>query len=301
MKKHAFIYLFILFILFPLSINAEINPLLPLIGDKTVNVTIADLNSAFKEGNKETVDAILKDKHRIENLIKKLYLTKKLALEAKQLKLDKDPLYQARVARFKNRLLLAKRLEALNKEPIEDLTDAAKEEYLGFPKKYTQDPQVDISWIKINVYNDRMEMLKAPADAYALVQEIQGELKKGTSFSDLALKYSDDPSKFVNQGHIGRVKKGQYPKAFDSVVFDLSKKDEISTPIRTKKGYILVQLHEYIAGKPKTFAEVKEDIIALLEAEYKKNRQEQHIKSLTESKDLSYYSDNIDAFIQSKK
>ena len=99
------------------------------------------------------------------------------------------------------------------------------------------------------------EMEAALAVAKSQADGILDQIHKGASFSDLAKKNSDGPSA-KDGGDLQSFKRGTMPKELDDIVFAM-KAGEVSNVIRTKQGYVVLQVTEHqIAGIP-TLKEVE--------------------------------------------
>jgi len=95
------------------------------------------------------------------------------------------------------------------------------------------------------------------------LNEIKERVEDGSSFSTMAVLYSEDPGSAKNGGKYEGIKRGQFVKEFEAVAFNL-KEGEISKPFKTEYGYHIVQLLKrrgeeldlrHILIKPKISAE----------------------------------------------
>lgn len=101
------------------------------------------------------------------------------------------------------------------------------------------EPTVDISHILIQVKPSDESLQKA----YQKISQIRQMLLDGADFSELALKYSDDPSARNNKGDLGWVSRGNFVKEFEEAAFAL-KEGEISDIVQTQFGFHVIQLLE---------------------------------------------------------
>ena len=76
---------------------------------------------------------------------------------------------------------------------------------------------------------------------------IVGELKQGGNFSELARRYSEDPSA-NSGGDLGFIQRGQLNREFTAVIAGL-KEGETSAPFWTDKGLHIIRLDEKTAAK----------------------------------------------------
>ena len=95
----------------------------------------------------------------------------------------------------------------------------------------------------------------ALAAAQAKAQDLLDQIHNGAKFADLAKKYSDGPSA-KDGGDLSYFKRGTLSKELEDKVFAL-KAGEITDVIRTKQGYVILQVTEHqMAGIP-TLKEVE--------------------------------------------
>lgn len=71
------------------------------------------------------------------------------------------------------------------------------------------------------------------------IDDLQKKLQEGTSFEDLAKRFSLCPSS-RNGGDLGMIREGQTVKEFEDAAFALSE-NEISAPVKTSFGFHLIQ------------------------------------------------------------
>ena len=87
------------------------------------------------------------------------------------------------------------------------------------------------------------------AAAQAKAQDVLDQIHKGTKFEDLAKRYSDGPSA-KDGGDLSYFKRGTLSKELEDRVFAM-KAGEITDVIRTKQGYVILQVKEHqMAGIP---------------------------------------------------
>jgi peptidyl-prolyl cis-trans isomerase SurA len=93
--------------------------------------------------------------------------------------------------------------------------------------------------------------------AARVVEEARG----GEEFAQLAKRYSEDDATKNDGGDLGWVKEGEgLPEAFAEVVFSMDTPKEVRGPIRTDKGFEVVQLVERKEGDVRPFDEVKDQL-----------------------------------------
>ena len=109
---------------------------------------------------------------------------------------------------------------------------------------------------------------KKKADAAKKMEEIQGKLKAGGKFEDLAKEYSEDGSK-AKGGDLGFFPKGVMVKEFEEAAWAM-KPGETSKVLTTQFGLHLIKLEEKKEAGIATFEDSKADVIRGLESEAKR-------------------------------
>jgi peptidyl-prolyl cis-trans isomerase SurA len=87
------------------------------------------------------------------------------------------------------------------------------------------------------------------AAAQAKANQLYEEIEKGAKFEDVAKKSSDGPSA-AQGGDLGDFKRGMLAKELEDVTFAM-KAGEVTKPIRTKQGFVILKVSEHQqAGVP---------------------------------------------------
>ena len=88
------------------------------------------------------------------------------------------------------------------------------------------------------------------------------EEARGGDFAALAKKYSDDAGTKDDGGDLGWIKEsdGLLPAAMSEVVFSMDQPNEVRGPVRTDRGFEVVQLVERKDGDVRPLSEVREQI-----------------------------------------
>lgn len=165
------------------------------------------------------------------------------------------------------------------------------------PKDYEKDIRIDDA--KINeYYNENIAEYKLPkrikarhilisvppdsddaveVEARAKALKVLQELKSGADFTEMAKKYSDDPSK-TSGGDIGFFPRGRMIKPFEDAAFAL-KEGELSEPVRTQFGFHIIKVEKIEDERAKPLEEVKEDIVKRLKVDESRKKAKAEIKS----------------------
>jgi len=117
-------------------------------------------------------------------------------------------------------------------------------------------------------------------DRSADVKEVQRKLAnhEGT-FSELAAKFSEDDGSKQRGGDMGWFSRARVPKEFGDAVFALPL-NQVSGPIESHLGWHFVIVKEKRPARPAEFAEMKDEITALLQTQRRKQKLEQFAEDL---------------------
>lgn len=130
--------------------------------------------------------------------------------------------------------------------------------YESEKQRFVQPEQREVSHILVNVpANATPDQQKA---ALAKADKIAAEATPD-NFAKLAAQDSDDLGSKRQGGDLGWLQKGVTNAVFDTAMFGL-KKGEISKPVLTPDGYDILWLRDIRSGDAKSFAEVRDQLLA---------------------------------------
>lgn len=109
---------------------------------------------------------------------------------------------------------------------------------------FTQPESVHLNEILIPTSDNPTQAQLTAAEDKA--KEIEAKLKAGGNFAELAKKYSGGPTA-QEGGDLGQFKRGALAKVLEDQTFSLPA-GGYTAPIRTKQGYIILQVSEHTAG-----------------------------------------------------
>lgn len=184
------------------------------------------------------MDPATKDKSVLSFLIDMKLLSK--AAEDKNIQNSDD--FKKRMEFDRNRLLMDSLLTNEGKTAVTD--DAMKKVYDNAAKQISGQEEVHARHI----------LVKTKAEA----EEIEGELKKGADFAELAKKRSKDPGA-SNGGDLGFFTKDEMVPEFSKVAFSLQP-GQISDPVKTPFGWHIIKVEAKRQRKPPSFDQMKGQI-----------------------------------------
>lgn len=201
----------------------------------------------------------------IDKAIKDYILYKSLAEEAQKAKIeersDVKKLLELGRERTLSTLYLKQYVENLE---IPDLEAVAYEEYILNKNSFKQHEAVHAQHILIKI-DENEDAAKEKAES------IRQKLLSGKhGFTDLAEEYSEDSSVKNNKGDLGFFPRGKMVPEFEDEAFSL-KVGEVSKLVKSQFGFHIIQLIDRKLEKMLTFDEVKDDLLAKLETQYKRD------------------------------
>jgi peptidyl-prolyl cis-trans isomerase SurA len=122
---------------------------------------------------------------------------------------------------------------------------------------YAQPESVKLSEILISTGAQGDDPQKL-ADAKAKADDIEARLHAGGDFSQLARSFSEGTTA-AEGGDLGQYKHGQLDPLFEQKTFGL-KTGEVTEPIRTKQGYVILKVIQHVTGGVPQLKDVENDV-----------------------------------------
>ena len=222
-------------------------------------ITEADFQAAFRLLGQQEQMQILMIQGGKDEFIKRMAESKLLSVKAKRLDLDKTPAYQRALDRTKDDLLarefLAKEGEALQKKLVVAEADV-KAYFDKHPERFKQPDLVSVRHILVSVKQGENPQGLSDADAKKRIAKIQGELKKGGKFGELAKKYSDDPGSKENGGLYADADPSAWVPEFGAAA-RTQPLGKVGAPVKTQFGYHLMKVEARKPARQVPFEEAK--------------------------------------------
>ena len=233
---------------------------------------------------------------RVQQLIERMLTTRELAALARQKKLDADPLLRVRVRQEEERLLAAAMLAQAEGAAALDFElkrpsweRRARELYEVDRARYSLPETVTITLLFFASDKDGFDGAQRRAnDALA-------KIKGGADIADLAASVSDDPTTRDVRGRRGPAGRADMDTNLANAAFALKNKGDMTDVFRTREGWFIVRLDERRAAKPRTFDEVRDELMADLKQKHVDGARSALITSLGEDKDLALNPTAIEA------
>lgn len=235
---------------------------------------------------------VLRDRNRFRDVLNSLLLNAQLAADARDAGFDKGKQVKDRMQLAAESELAAAWLQHyIASQPAADYEALAHEYYLLHKDGMLSQEKVDVTHILIS-FNERSD-----EEALALATTIREQLTEDpAAFTELVVKYSEDPSASSNMGSFKNVKKGDMVKAFEEKAFAL-KPGEISEPVKTQYGYHIIRLDAYIAPENLSFEQVRAQILDIVRKTHEDRISEGYLSRLT-SLNVEMTQENMEEMIR---
>ena len=128
--------------------------------------------------------------------------------------------------------------------------------YNDHKQEFDQPEQVKLSEILIPTANP--DDAAQVADAKKKADDVEAKLKAGSDFAEQAKAASGGPTA-AQGGDLGEFKRGQLAKVLEDQTFGL-KQGEYTEPIRTKQGYVILQVTGHTAGGVQSLKDVEPQV-----------------------------------------
>ncbi|MBX6424056.1 peptidylprolyl isomerase [Thermosulfurimonas sp. F29] len=256
---------FVLLILFSFPVRAEKSPVIAKVGPYTL--TRDDFQKELE--NNAQLKALLTLKPDMKKvLVERWVEVTLLGLAGRDAGLEKDPAVRKEIEEQTRMILARHYYEKRILQGLKVSEKEAQEYYLSHRKDYRIPERIKARHILIRIPEGGDK--KAEEEALSRAREIRKKLLSGADFAELARRYSEDPGTKDRGGDLGTFSRGQMIPEFEEAVFRL-KVGQISSPIRTRFGYHIVQVEAKIPAQIPPYARIKKRVIQdLLEVKKEK-------------------------------
>ena len=238
-------------------------------------VTMLDLDAALLRVPPRFRANVMNNPKRIEELIDRLLTNRQLAEEGRAEKLDQGEVFnravQQETENFLSELRLVKMRTSLEVGKVDEL---ARERYDVNPEAYAIQGTTSARHILIDTKS------RSEAEARKLADELHARIAAGEDFESLLMEYSDDPSKASNKGVIFAADSDSMDPAFADAVRKLASAGDISPVVKSSFGFHIIKLEQRTAAKPRSFDEVKQQIVGEIEKTMREAKVKEHLDEL---------------------
>jgi len=227
MKKRFFVWLTLFFAFSQINAQSSYNEEQPILTIEDTEIPVSDFLYLYAKNYEEESDA-----YALESLEEyyELFVKFKLKVfEAKQQGLHEEEAFIKEFTTYRSQLAA----------PY--LTDSKVTDQLL--REAHERLQFEVSAAHILIRVDAGAQPEDTLAAYNKIEEIRQKALAGENFSQLAAKYSEDPSAKKNKGELGYFTALQMVYPFENAAYNTSI-GNISEPIRTRFGYHILKVND---------------------------------------------------------
>jgi len=269
----------------PTQDKGDLSQVVAQVGDEVI--TVGDVQerinkqSPFIRARYTTLD---KKKEFLDNLVR----FEVMAGEAQKRGYDKDP----EVQRVMKQQMISKFLQKdfESKVKVEDVPEADVEKYYkDHPEEFNKKDEVRVSEILVK---DKPKAEKAYNEAKAQSKTAGADQK---AFRDLVTKVSEDEESKQRGGDLTFFDKDStaYPKPIIEAAFKLGDVGDVSPPVKTEKGWVVLKLTQKRPGFNRPLAEVKRQIQQRLFRDTRTKALDAFIADLKKNTKIEIHEDNL--------
>ena len=257
------------------------------VGDKEVKY--GDLNKWIKM-MPPSYQSMFNDPEQMKKLLDRQINNILFSDEAIRLKLDQKPDVKDKIEEFTKGILMQALVEEKVNKNITVSDKEVEEYYTSHQDEFTVPEKIKVSYILIKVDPEAKKEVNEEKKAKA--EEIVAKARSGEDFSALAKQYSEDTKTKNKGGVLPFFAKGSKDPEFEKAAFNL-KKDEISDPVFTKKGYNIIKLTDKKEGRTKSLKEASNKIRNKLKQKNRNDAIENLLNDLKAKSKVVIYEDTL--------
>lgn len=176
-----------------------------------------------------------------------------LIMEARKEGLNKTSEVKTKLEDLEKNLLLSQMIREAKKGKIKVTDEEIVDYYESHKEEFSHPRQIRVSHILLPTYEEAQRVLM--------------QLERGRNFVKLAQKKSIDTGSAKQGGDLGFFRKGEIfmlPE-FEKVAFQLKKKGDLSTIVKTQLGFHIIKLTDIKELEPQNLDQAKEEIAKTIE------------------------------------
>lgn len=251
-----------------------------------IKITVGDFMAYLEKVPEAERFAFRSDMEKINSVISNLFITRSLAEEARKEGVDKDPIIQLRVRQSEDAILSQSLMAKFEKSIVTpDFEARALEIYKASPERYERPARVQVRRIIASSQG------RTDEESRRWAQQAYDKLKAGAQPPQVVREFSSDLVSLRDDG----VFEGEY-RAFPDAVAAAIRTAPLNQPIgptNTGRGYEVDIVMDRFPAQATPFEKAKASIIEGEKAKYRKEKVNEKLGTVTNSKDVHIYTDAI--------
>ncbi|MFO1316081.1 MAG: peptidylprolyl isomerase [Burkholderiales bacterium] len=269
-----------------------------LMSNSTARVTRTEFDAEVLRLPADARAGFASNPRRVNDLLVRILVQKSLAAQARAAKLDASPEAAVRAQLELDRLLAQLMIERVEADAAAEF-DANQAKFETRARElYTVERASLASPEMVSATHVLFDPKKRGADeAKRLAQETRAKIVAGADIAALASELSDDPSAKRNQGALGYFAKKDMDPAFAEAAFALKNPGDVSEPVLSAFGWHVIRLEGRQPAAVKTYAEVRETIMASLKKRFVDEKRDEAISAVRRDPATQVNRDAIGAMV----
>lgn len=268
---------------------APLPPDTELVVDGKVRVDAADFEGSILRIPEDRRGAFRMSHERVASVIDGVFVTRSVAQKARDAGMDRDPAVQARLKQLQDAFLADLYMKKLDKTADDPgLEKRAREFYIADPQLYMTDEEVQVQQILVGTKCRTLDAARERAQlAYTEVRDGKQDILAASA------RYTDEGDKVGDKtGDLGWSSVKKFVPSVREALATL-KNGEISPPVESQFGFHILKLVDRKPPRPKTFDQVKQQILAAERSKVQSKRLEDVVSSVRNSNTVITHRENI--------
>lgn len=177
--------------------------------------------------------------------------------------------------KFRDMVEKDKIITELQTKILADVKPSTDEQALDYyeknKKQFTDPASYQVRHILVMTAGKEGDKAKVDLEARTRALAILEQIKQGSDFAELAKQKSEDPGSAAEGGVI-TFSPGQVMPEFEAAAKSLQAGQITREPVKTEYGYHLIKMEKMTPEKQKSFAEVRQEIMATLSNQAKQEK-----------------------------
>lgn len=235
-------------------------------------VTLQDIDAFAAQMPQADRAGFFDSPKRIEGVIMNLLLKRQLAAEARAAGLDQTAGVQRQIQLSTENTLARVDIDNFrNNLKLPNFEELAHEYYLSHKEEFVKPGKVVVKHVLVSTDSRDDDQAKARIGVVEAAARMHPD-----QFDALVEKYSDDPSMKINHGLIEDADSRKLAGPFAKAARSLKTVGEISPIVKTKFGYHVLKLISHTPDVQRSFATVREGLIAKLSKDWIDKQVDEH-------------------------
>jgi peptidyl-prolyl cis-trans isomerase C len=234
---------------------------------------------------------------RVDSLLGSLLIQKRLAAQARDAGIDRDPAAQRRIAdeteKFLAALMIARIEEEAKREfdALPNKEGLVRERYLVGKDRLRTPDQVAVTHILIDARR------RSRDEALQRAVEVRARIAAGENMEALAKALSDDPSAQSNAGRLEYFGRDRMDPAFSKAAFALTNVGDLSEPVVSRAGVHIIRLDGRKEGAIPPLEQAQATLLAEMRRAYVDRKRAERVDALKTDPQIYINHDAVNALV----